>query len=233
MRITKYGHSCLYVEVGSVRILIDPGNYVFLDAPIKPEDLPPCNVLLLTHEHPDHTYPEALKVILQKSKPLILTNAEVQNMLRNHGIESEILKPGDERIVVGEGLSFARQKDSPSGGGVTIRAVACDHGHIADHIPRVENVGFLIAGRLFHPGDCVAPPAQVRCEILAVPVAAPWMKISEGLEFVKKVKPKVAIPIHDAILRWPETPWHKIFETGLEGSGIEFVEMEIGRAKEF
>lgn len=224
MRITKFGHSCLFIEAaatagqeGEARILIDPGSYVFLDAPIKPEDLPQCNVLLLTHEHPDHTYPEALKVILQKSKPIILTNTGVQKVLREHGIESEVLARGEERTLHG----------------VTIRAVACDHGHLADHIPLPEQSGFLIANKLFHPGDCVSPSEDVHAEILAVPVAAPWMKISEGLEFVKKIKPKVAIPIHDAILRWPERPWYTVFATGLEGSGIEFVPLKLGEAREF
>ncbi len=201
MRITKYGHSCLFVEEGAARILIDPG----------------CNVLLLTHEHPDHTDPEAPKVILQKSAPVILTNMGVQKVLRENGIVGEVLARGEEREVQG----------------TKIRAVACDHGHIADHFPAVENVGFLIGGRLFHPGDCVAPSEAVRAEILAAPVVAPWMAVREGLEFVKKVKPKYAIPIHDAMVKWPEMPWYKIFETGLEGSGIEFIKMTLGKAKEF
>ncbi len=217
MRITKYGHSCLYVQDGSARILIDPGSYVFKDAPLKPEDLPECNVLLLTHSHPDHTDPNVLKIILQKSKPVILTNAEVQKVLREHGIESDVLGRAETRTVQG----------------ITIRGVACEHGHIADHFPRCENVGFLIGGRLFHPGDCVTPSEEVQAEILAVPVVAPWMAVREGLEFVKKIKPRIAIPIHDAIVKWPEMPWYKIFETGLVGSGIEFVPVKIGEGREF
>lgn len=262
MRVTKYGHSCLFIEEGTARILIDPGSYVFKgnDGEIsfstasrnhaeggrgmgcdhscayhaavrgttrkllKPEDLPQCNVLLLTHEHADHTDPEALKQIyesgiMNQESGLILTNEGVKKVLTENGIKFkiEILKPGEIRTVQG----------------VTIRAIACDHGHIADHFPRVENVGFLIAGKLFHPGDCVTPSEEVQAEILAVPVVAPWMAVREGLEFVKKVKPKYAIPIHDAMVKWPEIPWYKIFETGLAGSGIEFVKMELGKAKEF
>lgn len=254
MRITKFGHSCLFIEDGQARILIDPGSYVFMNdagelpsstAPLndaegsrgtacdhscayhaavrgttrklKPEDLPACNVLLLTHEHPDHTYPEALKIILQKSKPAILTNAGVQKVLREHGIDSEMLGRGEERTAHG----------------VTIRGIACDHGLIAEHIPRCENTGFLIEGRLFHPGDCVAPSEEVQAEILAVPVVAPWMKISEGLEFVKNLKPKFAIPIHDGFLKWPERPWYTIFETGLKDTGTQFVPLKIGEAREF
>ena len=229
MKITKYGHSCLYIEEGSARILIDPGNYVFKDSLVKPEDLPECNVLLLTHEHPDHTYPEALKIILKNkhsengaiapiSELVILTNTAVRKVLEQNGITgSAVLGRGEERIVHG----------------VTIRGIACDHGHIADHIPHCENVGFFIGERLLHPGDCVAPSEEVHAEILAVPVVAPWMAVREGLEFVKKLKPKFAIPIHDAILRWPEMPWYMIFQTGLKDTGIEFVPLKIGEAREF
>lgn len=229
MRITKYGHSCLFVEEGEARILIDPGSYCFKDTALKPDDLPECNVLLLTHEHPDHTFPEALKIILDRSRTsmlrsmevrggaVVLTNAGVQKVLREQGIESELLARGEERTVHG----------------VKIRAVACDHGVIAPHIPLPENFGFLIAGRLLDPGDCVHPSEPVACEILAVPVVAPWMAVKEAVEFVKAVKPKIAIPIHDAMVKWPEIPWYKIFETELKDTGIEFSPLKLGEAREF
>lgn len=37
-------------------------------------------------------------------------------------------------------------------------------------------------------------------EILLVPSAAPWCKVSEGMEYIKVVKPKVAVPVHNAVL---------------------------------
>lgn len=217
MKITKYGHSCLFIEEGEAKILIDPGIFCFKDTDWKPEDLPRCDVLLLTHEHADHTHPEAIKVIVEKSKPMILTNASVQKMLQDHGIESEVLGRREERIVHG----------------VAIRAVDCKHEFIADHVPTPENIGFLIAGRLFHPGDCVNPSESVQCEILAAPVVAPWMPVRDGIEFIKKIKPKYVIPIHDGIVKHHDILWYRIFKGGLEGTGIEFQEMAIDKTKEF
>src|SRR3989338_4899247 len=113
MRITKFGHSCLFIEEGEARILIDPGSYVFKDVALKPEDLPQCNVLLLTHEHPDHTDPAALKTIyelgiMNHESGVILTNAGVQKVLKvqeqqeqQEQLSVEILKPGEERVVHG------------------------------------------------------------------------------------------------------------------------------------
>ena len=41
-------------------------------------------------------------------------------------------------------------------------------------------------------------------EILALPLGAPWSKVSEVIDYVMAVKPRVAIPVHDAVLAMPE-----------------------------
>jgi hypothetical protein len=35
---------------------------------------------------------------------------------------------------------------------------------------------------------------------LLLPVSAPWCKIAEVIDFARTVKPRLAVPIHDAIL---------------------------------
>jgi L-ascorbate metabolism protein UlaG (beta-lactamase superfamily) len=37
-------------------------------------------------------------------------------------------------------------------------------------------------------------------ELVAVPASAPWMKISEAMEFIKKLKVKRVFPTHNALL---------------------------------
>lgn len=192
-----------------------------MDTGLKVEDLPACDALLLTHEHQDHAYFPAIKTVIAKSKPTIITNAAVQKILREHSIDSETLSRGEEKKI-----------GNISIGGVLVRGVACDHAPIAPHILPVENIGFMIAGRLFHPGDCIAPSEPISCEILAAPVAAPWLKVSEGLEFIKQVKPKIVIPIHDGFVKTPDM-FSRMIGGGLEGSGIEFVPMKMGESREF
>jgi L-ascorbate metabolism protein UlaG (beta-lactamase superfamily) len=52
---------------------------------------------------------------------------------------------------------------------------------------------------LFHPGDSYADtPAGV--DVLAVPLNAPWARVSETLAFVRAVAAPVAFPIHDGLL---------------------------------
>ncbi|HEY4526835.1 MAG TPA: MBL fold metallo-hydrolase [Candidatus Paceibacterota bacterium] len=95
------------------------------------------------------------------------------------------------------------------------------------------NSGFLIAKRLFYPGDSFfVPPVPV--EILALPVSAPWMRIEEAIEYAKDIKPKIVFPVHDGMLK-PEyrgssrTLPHKLltpvgveFRDAVEGSVLEF-----------
>jgi L-ascorbate metabolism protein UlaG (beta-lactamase superfamily) len=66
-------------------------------------------------------------------------------------------------------------------------------------IPVVLNVGYLVGGRLFHPGDAFTSPGQP-VEVLAVPVDPPWLKVSEPIDYLRAVHPKVAVPVHNQVL---------------------------------
>ena len=81
MKITKYPQSCFLIEAEGKKILIDLGNLVFELHDIKLEDFREIDIVLLTHKHDDHCYPEALKTIVENNTPLILTNPEVQEII--------------------------------------------------------------------------------------------------------------------------------------------------------
>src|SRR6266516_7295054 len=62
MKITKLGHSCLLLEEGEARILMDPGAFSkgF-------EGMRDVSAVLITHQHADHCSPEALAKIRQNN----------------------------------------------------------------------------------------------------------------------------------------------------------------------
>ena len=36
--------------------------------------------------------------------------------------------------------------------------------------------------------------------MLAVPAGAPWLKVSEPIDYLRQVRPKVAVPVHELVL---------------------------------
>jgi len=73
------------------------------------------------------------------------------------------------------------------------------HASIHQDIPQVANVGYLIDGNVYHPGDSYyVPAATVRT--LLVPTSGPWTKFGEAVDFVRAVNPESAVQIHEVML---------------------------------
>lgn len=179
MRLTKFGHSCLLVEEGPARMLLDPGT---LSGGF--EGLEGLTAVLFTHQHADHLDAERLQGLLDRNPGVRLVSDEGSaKPLGEAGAEVETVHDGDELEV----------------GGVGVRVAGRDHAVIHPDIPVVPNVGYLIGGRLFHPGDAFTLPGQP-IEVLAVPAGAPWLKVSEPIEYLRRVRPKVAVPVHEKVL---------------------------------
>jgi L-ascorbate metabolism protein UlaG (beta-lactamase superfamily) len=50
---------------------------------------------------------------------------------------------------------------------------------------------------VLHPGDALdAPSGNVK--ILLLPTAGPWMKLSDGIDFMRALEPELVVPIHQA-----------------------------------
>ena len=84
-------------------------------------------------------------------------------------------------------------------GSFTLKFFGGTHALIHSSIPQIVNFGVLINEKLYYPGDSFALPDQA-VDTLALPAAAPWMKLGEAMDFLEKVKPRLAFPTHDALL---------------------------------
>lgn len=178
MRITRFGHAAVLVEVADRRILIDPG--VFSDHEVF--ELEGLDAIVVTHQHRDH-------VDVDRIGGLVALNP---NAIR-------LSDPETARQV--DGFVAHSDGDVTSLGTVTLTGAGTTHAEILPSIPRVDNTGVIVAApgnlTLFHPGDSYAT-APVKVDILAAPLWAPWAKISETVDFVRRVAPKAVFPIHDA-----------------------------------
>ena len=111
--------------------------------------------------------------------------------------------------------------------GVSIEAFGDVHAELYPNLPPVVNTGYMIAGRFFYPGDAFTNPG-VNVEILALPVAGPWLKLSEALEYAISLKPKISFPVHDGMLKF-FLGYHTLPPQVLKAAGIDFSVLEEGK----
>ncbi|MFJ2190274.1 MBL fold metallo-hydrolase [Kitasatospora sp. NPDC087861] len=178
MRITKFGHACVRLEHDGTTVVVDPGMFT------DPAALAGADAVLITHEHMDHFEESRLRAALEADPALrVWTNSAVASRL--DGVARRV-------SVVGEGDAFEV-------GGIGVSVHGEWHAVIHPDIPLVHNIGFLFDGRLFHPGDAfTVPPHAV--DTLLLPLAAPWSKASEVIDYVREACPRQAVPVHDAVL---------------------------------
>lgn len=178
MRLTKYNHSCVRLEKDGRVLVIDPGEWS------EPEALTDAEAVLVTHEHVDHVDTELLAAAQTGNPALVVhTNADVAAQLADKEIAARTVLVGDTFEV----------------GGFTVAVVGGEHAEIYDGLPGCVNIGFVIDGSVYHPGDAVFVP-DAGVDTLLVPVSAPWLKLAEAIDFVRAVNPRRAFPIHDAML---------------------------------
>ncbi|MFF7456656.1 MBL fold metallo-hydrolase [Kitasatospora sp. NPDC008115] len=200
MRITKFGHACVRLEHEGTAVVVDPGMFT------DPAALAGADAVLITHEHADHFDEAPLRAALEADPALrVWTNPDVARKLE-----------GAARRVTAVG-----EDDAFEIGAIAVTVHGEWHAVIHPEIPRVRNVGFLFDGRLFHPGDALTVPPQP-VDTLLLPIAAPWTKVAELVDYVREAGPRQAVPVHDAVLSPAGLAVHtRLVGPGGPGTGAE------------
>ena len=210
MHIKKLKHCCMVIKVpgqgGKHTVIVtDPGSYSIEEH----DKIAYADIILITHEHADHFHLESVKALAKRSPGVsVIANDAVGDLLAREGIEHRIMKHGNAIEVKG----------------VHLEAYGELHAVIHSSLPRVSNVGFFIENKLFYPGDALVDPEKP-VDVLALPVAGPWLKIGEAIDYAIQVKPRLAFPVHDAVRSAFQ---HTLPEMVLSQNGIEFIKLEDG-----
>ena len=176
MRLTKHEHAFLQLEQNGQQLLIDPGMY---SAQLPKTE----NVVAITlsHIHDDHSFrPHLEKLLDLHPEAKLFGPKEVADKLS--GLDVTTCYHGDRYQV----------------GGFTIDFFGYLHQEIHRSIPLVENLGVMV-NNLYYPGDSYSIP-ETKVDVLACPSSAPWLKISDVMDFLASVKPKRVFPTHNALL---------------------------------
>ena len=195
VQLTLLGHSCVLVSIdqsegGQRRILLDPGNLT------PPVDVGPVDAIVVTHAHGDHVDPDQVRRVRQSGAVPLYGDEAVAALLSDAGI--------DGTSVVGPGTSSIAD--------VTVTIAAAEHEVVYPGVPVPPNLTYLLAGRVFAPGDAFFVP-EVPVDVLLLPTGAPWMKLAETIDYLRAVAPRVAIPVHDGGLASAHQKMHRALIT--------------------
>ncbi|WP_369359431.1 MBL fold metallo-hydrolase [Streptomyces sp. cg2] len=181
MELTKKTHSCVRIEKDGRTLVIDPGVFSEADAAVG------ADAILVTHEHLDHFDEERLRRGMEANPA-----AEIWTLA---SVADQISAAFPGRVhTVGEGDTF-------TAAGFDVEVHGQLHAVIHPDIPRITNVGFLLDGTVFHPGDALTVPEGRTVDTLLLPVHAPWNKVGEIIDYVRAVAPRRALDIHDSLLQ--------------------------------
>lgn len=185
MQLTHFGHSCLLASFRNgdeeTTVLFDPGTFSH-----GFEGITGLSAILITHQHPDHADVDRLPALI---------DANPQAALYCDPMTAAQLGDAWTAVHAGDALTV---------GHLNVRGIGGRHAVIHPEIPIIDNISYLIGdeshpARLMHPGDALFTPGEP-VEVLAAPAAAPWMKISEAVDFLRAVAPTHALPIHQAVV---------------------------------
>jgi len=191
MKLTKLEHAALILDVGGRKLYIDPGSFT-----TALTETAGAAAVVITHEHPDHWTLEQLRRISEMNDAVpIYAPAGVATAVA----AAVATASADENRPPGPlpRITVVRDGDTATAGPFSLRFFGRTHAVIHESIPVIDNVGVLVNDELYYAGDSFTIPADVRVPTLAVPAGAPWLKISEVIDYVLAVRPRRSFPTHE------------------------------------
>ena len=174
------GYSGIAIKTPTETIVVDPAD---VDAKV----FKAVDAVLVTHEHYDHLDEGIIRDLHKRTHCIVVADSTSAKRLKDSVSGDKLFE-----MPTGKEIKF---------GNATVRAEAFKH-------PATTPVSYLITSedgiKIYHTGDSLphpdmkqlgdrSPPDVVFCTVGA---PAPGASPQSGLEIVRLVKPKVAVPYH-------------------------------------
>lgn len=174
MRITRYTQSCLLIEEGNTKILIDAGVDARETGDL--EKLPKADALLFTHEHADH-FDAQIAEDMAGQGIMVVANESTAKLIN---ADIKVVKTDEEFKI----------------GNVDIRAIPLPHCLMPTGAEGPMNTGYLLNGKLFNPGDSTQRPGDLIVDNLILPITGPDISMRDAFMFAEQLEAKTVIPVH-------------------------------------
>jgi L-ascorbate metabolism protein UlaG (beta-lactamase superfamily) len=180
--ITFIGHGTLMFSYRGTTMHVDPWSRL-----ADYTKLPKADIVLVTHEHPDHADPAALKIVSGEKTVVLLTEA-----CRSRGVEGTVMKAGDSTSVAGISVEavYAYNVVNKRSDGQPFH-------------PRGAGNGYVITfgdKRVYVAGDTDNIPEMKllrRIDVAFLPMNLPYTMTPEmAADAALAFKPKVLYPYH-------------------------------------
>jgi L-ascorbate metabolism protein UlaG (beta-lactamase superfamily) len=171
MKITRYFQSCLLIEEGAARFIIDPSG----QESTRLNEFGKLDAVIYTHEHSDHFDADVAQQL----------SANGAKLYANASTAKQMKSPP---TIVEDGMEFEV-------GGIKIKAYELPHCLMWDGTQGPQNTGYLIADKFFHPGDGKQLEG-LSVSGLGLPINGPDISLMDAFNFAKQLSSKEIIPIH-------------------------------------
>ncbi len=184
MKITFLGHSAFKIESDGKIVYIDP----WLNGPtssIKTEDIENADICLVTHDHGDHGYVEALE-ICKKTGAFFVGINELGLKAKSEGVEKvHTLNIGGSVVIDGITVTLVQAFHSTSTGAPTGFIVEFPSGTVY----HAGDTGLFYDMKLF--GELYG------IDIALLPIGSYYvMSVKQAVKATELIDPKYVIPMH-------------------------------------
>jgi L-ascorbate metabolism protein UlaG (beta-lactamase superfamily) len=199
----------VFIEKEGKKLVIDPGAFTEL-----PQDISNVVAVVYTHSHGDHVDSGNLDILVKANNELTVY-AEAETMSELAGIDcTKVIIDKTQVLEVG---------------GFTIGLDYIDHAIIWKTSP-CKNLAVQVDDFYYYPGDTFHIN-EVPVHIAGVPVSAPWLKLTEAIQFVHDVKAQKVIPTHNGLMNDAgHMVAHSVLGNFTKESGKELVLLKNGES---